>query len=41
MIAQYDFITVEFPIGFSMKIEAVFHHGIFEDENGWFNMFLN
>lgn len=41
MVQQYDFITIEFPIGYEMKLEAVFHHGILDDEDGWFNMFLN
>ena len=36
-----DFITIEFPTGYEVEIEVVFHKGRFCDENGWLDMYLN
>jgi hypothetical protein len=41
MITQYDFITYEFPKGYFFRLEACFYHGIYEDEKGWFDIYLN
>jgi len=41
MITQYDFITYEYPLGFKMKLEVCFHHGVLSDELGWFDIYLN
>lgn len=41
MMTQYDFIIFEYPLGYQMELETVFHHGILEDEIGWFDIYLN
>lgn len=41
MITEYGVIIIEFPLGYVMELEAIFHHEILDDEDGWFNMFLN